>query len=247
MGLITKKNRIMKTKFQLFISVLGILLITNFQINAASSQNSKNRDLPTFTSIKLAISANVYLTQGNKQSFRIEASDKLIKLIETKVENGRLIIKWNKRNIRHSENIKIYISMEKIEGVAISGSGDIIADGKIKSDKLELAISGSGDISFSNLEANDVKAKISGSADISLAGSQTANSLSVGISGSGDVKAAKFQAKSVRVRISGSGDCKVNAIDKLDATVSGSGDIYYKGRPIINGHVAGSGSIKNIE
>ncbi|MEN8122887.1 MAG: DUF2807 domain-containing protein, partial [Bacteroidota bacterium] len=151
----------MKTKIQLFISALSILLITNFQINAETLQNSKNRDLPKFTSVKLAISANVYLTQSNKQSFRIEASDKLIKLIETKVENGRLTIKWSKWNVNHSEKIKIYISMEKIEGVAISGSGDIIADGTVKTDKIELAISGSGDMSFSNLQANDIKSKIS--------------------------------------------------------------------------------------
>ncbi len=237
----------MKTKFQLFISVFSILLITNFQINAETLQNSKNRDLPKFTSVKLAISASVYLTQSNKQSFRIEASDKLVQLIETKVKDGKLTIKWSKNNVRHSEKIKIYISMEEIEGVAISGSGDIIADGKIKTDKLELAISGSGDMSFSDLEANDIKSKISGSADIYLAGSQTANTLSVSISGSGDVKAAKLPTKNVRVKISGSGDCKVNAIERLDATVSGSGDIYYKGRPIINGKVAGSGSIKSME
>jgi hypothetical protein len=234
-------------KIQLFISVLSILLVTNFQINAKTFQNSKNRDLPKFTSVKLAIGANVYLTQSNKQSFRIEASEKLIQLIETEVKNGKLIIKWTKRNVRHSEKIKIYISMEEIEGVAISGSGDIIADGKIKTDKIDLAISGSGDISFSNLEANDIKSRISGSADIYLAGSQTANSLSVAISGSGDVKAVKLPVKNVSIKISGSGDCKVNVIDRLDATVSGSGDIYYKGRPVINGKVAGSGSIKSMD
>lgn len=237
----------MKTKFQLFISVLSILLITNFQINAKTFQNSKNRDLPKFTSVKLAISANVYLSQSSTQSFRIEASDELIKLIETKVENGRLTIKWTKWNVHYREKIKIYISMEEIEAVAISGSGDIIANGKIKTDKLELAISGSGDMFFSNLEANDIKSKISGSADISLAGSQTANSLSISISGSGDVKAAKFPVKNVRIKISGSGDCKVNVINRLDATVSGSGDIYYKGRPVVNGKIAGSGSIKSID
>ncbi len=232
---------------QLFISVISILLITNFQIHANTLQNSENRNLPKFTSVKLAIAANVYLSQDGKQSFRIEASDKLIKLIKTEVKNGKLTIKWTKNNVRHSEKIKIYISMEEIEGVAISGSGGIIAEDNIKAENLELAISGSGDIRFNNLEANSIKSSISGSADIFLAGSKTANSLSVAISGSGDVKAANLQVKNVRIKISGSGDCRVNAVDLLEASVSGSGDVFYKGRPKVNGKVAGSGSIRSID
>jgi len=233
-------------KIQLFISVLSILLITNFQINAEILQNSKSRDLPVFSSVKLAISANVYLTQSSTQSFRIEASDKLVQLIETEVKNGRLVIKWTKNNVRHSEKIKIYISMKEIEGVAISGSGDILAEGEINTDKIELAISGSGDMTFSNLNANDIQSKISGSADIYLAGTKTANSLSVGISGSGDVKAEKLPVKNAIIKISGSGNCKLTVSERLDAKISGSGDIYYKGRPVVNGRVAGSGSIKGM-
>lgn len=237
----------MKTKIQLFVSVISLLLITNFQINAESFQNSKSRDLPKFTSLKLAISADVYLTQSSTQSFRIEASDKLIELIETEVKNGRLIIKWTKNNVRNNEKIKIYISMEDIENLTISGSGDIIADGKIKTDKLELTISGSGDMSFSNLEANDIKSRISGSADISISGTQTVNNFSVAISGSGDVRAAKLPVKNASIKISGSGNCKLNVSEQLDATISGSGDIYYSGRPKINGRVAGSGSIRSVD
>jgi len=237
----------MKTKIKLFISVMSILLITHFQIDAETFQNSKNRDLPKFTSVKLAISANVYLSQSATQSLRIEASEKLLNLIETEVKDGRLIIKWTKNNVRNNEKIKIYISMEEVEGITISGSGDVIADGKIKTDKLELAISGSGDMSFSNLEANDIKSKISGSADISISGSQIANSLSVAISGSGDVEASKLQVKNVKVKISGSGNCKLNVLNQLDASISGSGDVYYKGRPKINGKVAGSGSIRSLD
>jgi len=234
-------------KKNLLISALSILLIANFQIHANINQNSKNRNLPKFSSVKLAISANVYLTQSNTQSLRIEASDKLLELIETEVNNGHLIIKWSKNNVRHSEKIKIYISMQEVTGLVISGSGDIISDSKINTDKINLAISGSGNISLQNLNANDIKSKISGSADIEIAGTQTANSLSIAISGSGDVKASELPVKNVKIKISGSGNCKVNVSDRLDAAISGSGDVYYKGRPIINGKVAGSGKIKSID
>jgi len=226
--IIKLKTRNMKKK--LFISVLGILLITNFQISAHALQNSKIRNLAEFSSMRLAISANVYLTQSNTQSLRIEASDKLVELIETEVKNGQLTIKWSKNNVRHSEKIKIYISMKEVTGLAISGSGDIIADSKINTDKIDLAISGSGNIFLQDLNANDIKSRISGA-----------------ISGSGDVKASELPVKNVKIKISGSGNCKVNVSERLDAVISGSGDVYYKGRPIINGKVAGSGKIKSIE
>lgn len=227
--------------------LLGILLFANIQLHAGSIHDSKNRTLPKFSSVKLAISANVYLTQSNTQSLKIEASDKLTELIETVVKNGQLTIKWSKNNVHHSEKIKIYISMKEVTGLAISGSGDIIADNKINTDKIDLAISGSGNISLQNLNANDIKSKISGSADIKIAGTQTASRLSIAISGSGDVKASGLLVKNVKIKISGSGNCKVNVSGQLDAAISGSGDVYYKGQPIINGKVAGSGKIKSIE
>ncbi len=210
------------------------------------AQNGQVRNVPTFDELNLSISANVYLKQGSTQKVEIQASDRLLEKIETEVKGSALSIKWNEKNVRHTEKIKIYITMTKVNALRIAGSGDILASGLITTSDLDLKISGSGNIELSDVKANKISSKIAGSADISLKGNSTVDQLLVGISGSGDVRADELPVNDVSVAISGSGDCKVNAIKTLKAKVAGSGDVYYKGRAIIDSKVAGSGSIKHI-
>ena len=134
--------------------------------------------------MRLAISTNVYLTQSNTQSFRIEASDKITALLETEVKNGLLTIKWSKNKVRHSEKIKIYISMKEVAGLAISGSADIEIAGTQTANSLSIAISGSGDVKASELQVKNLKTKISGSGNCKV---NVFKRLDATISGSGNV------------------------------------------------------------
>jgi hypothetical protein len=234
----------MKKKTSSVLSI-AIALFVFFSTNTFA-QNGQVRNVASFDELNLSISGDVYLKQGSTQKVEIEASDKLLEKIDTEVKGSALNIKWNEKNVRHSEKIKIYITMTKVNALRIAGSGDIMADGLISTDKLELKISGSGDIKLADVKANDISSKISGSADISIKGSSTVNSLIVGISGSGDVNAVDLPVNEVEVAIAGSGDCKVYAKERLKAKVAGSGDVYYKGNAVIDSKVAGSGSVKHI-
>lgn len=238
--LVTMKSRTLNNITSLMVAVL-VILSTN-----ALAQGGKVRNVSSFDELNLAISAKVYLKQGSTQKVEIEASDRLLEKIETEVKGDALNIKWNEKNVRHTEKIKVYITMKNVNALRIAGSGDIIADGKISTDNLELKISGSGNINLSDVNANKISSKISGSADISLKGNNIVNELSVAISGSGDVNTADLPANNVSVAISGSGDCKVHANETLKARVAGSGDVYYKGKATIDSKVAGSGSIKSL-
>ncbi len=235
----------MKKKTTSRVLSIAIALVVFFS-TSTFAQNGQVRNVSSFDELNLAISGDVYLKQGNAQKVEIEASDKLLEKIDTEVKGSALNIKWNEKNVRHSEKIKIYITMTKVNALRIAGSGDIMADGLISTDELELKISGSGDIKLADVKANQISSKISGSADISIKGSSTVNSLTVGISGSGDVNAEDLPVNDVEVAIAGSGDCRVYAIEKLKAKVAGSGDVYYKGTATIDSKVAGSGSVKHI-
>ena len=65
------------------------------------------------------------------------------------------------------------------------------------------------------------------------------------MSGSGDLRLFDLRAREVHVSIAGSGDAKVNASERLDATVAGSGDVRYRGNPKeVAQSVNGSGSVE---
>ena len=236
------------TGLSIFYSLfLSVILISGG--SRALAQEKETRDVGSFSSISLSISADVYLTQGNDTKVVIEAEQKILDLIRTEVvgDNLKIKLKTGKWYIRSNKQIKIYVSTPDVEGLFLSGSGNIKAETQIKTESLDFAISGSGNIVIDDLVVSDIEGHISGSGDIDLSGSKTAETLEISISGSGDLFADNLKVNSVEIRISGSGTCKVFAVSELEVSVSGSGSVYYKGNPMVNAKVSGSGKVRSSD
>ncbi len=233
----------MKTKLAAFSLVVCTLI--GFHVQA----EEKTRKVEPFHSISLRISGNVHLRQGEPQNLTIEAKSSTLEEILTEVKDGELIIRFHNKdyfwNSFQPGEININITVLKIDGLVVSGSGNISAEEEIKTRKLDLGLSGSGNIKLSDLKAEEVKSTISGSGNISLAGKSPAKDLTINISGSGNLKALNFSADSVTVRVSGSGNVSVGANNNLHVRVSGSGNVNYKGNPMIDSAISGSGKVKS--
>lgn len=188
---------------------------------------------------------DVDLVDGKEGQLTLEGESNLLEYITTEVKNGKLIIKTEKNvNLKPSNwnsGIRITVPVESVSSISLSGSGDIVGKTTIKVEKLETAMSGSGDITL-DIDTNSVGARMSGSGDITFSGN-TAN-FTASISGSGDIKAFELEADNVEATVSGSADIKVTANKSLTARVSGSGDITYKGNPEkLDTKTSGSGDI----
>jgi hypothetical protein len=217
--------------------------------NYNNYQDSKKetRDVKQFNSIGLSVSGDLILVQGSPQKVVLEGSSEDLDKIETEVDGSSLEIK-SKSHFSRIGRIKIYITVENIEALAVSGSGSIVAQGPVKTDHLNLAVSGSGKITLNDLKVNSINSAVSGSGAINLSGSNAkVNNHDIAISGSGNVFAENIETQVVKVGISGSGSCKVFATDKLEAGVSGSGDVYYKGGATVDAAVSGSGKVRSME
>ena len=237
-----------KTVLSIFYSLfLSVILISGG--SRALAQEKETRDVGSFSSISLSIPADIYLTQENDTKVVIEAEQKILDLIRTEVvgDNLKIKLKTGKWYIRGNKHIKIYVSTPDVEGLFLSGSGNIKAETQIKTESFDFAISGSGNIMIDDLVASDIEGHISGSGDIDLSGSKTAETMEISISGSGDLFAENLKVNSVEIRISGSGTCKVFAVSELEVSVSGSGSVYYKGTPMVNAKVSGSGKVRSSD
>ena len=224
------------------LTITGCIIV----INGKSLQGSGNiitqeREVSEFSKVHLKGSGKVFLTPGKKQSLEIKTDDNIMPLIESDVSGNKLTISHGNHHLRPT-SFEVYITLENLEGVRISGSGDIIGKGRFVTDTLVTEISGSGDMDL-EVETGLLETKISGSGSIHLSGK--AEDYTVSISGSGKINAFDVDAKHVSVKISGSGDCRVSTSESLDAKISGSGDVYYRGRPQINTKISGSGSLKS--
>lgn len=208
----------------------------------------QTRKVDPFTEISLRIGANVHLEQGAKHSLEIVAKPSTLDEIITEVKEGKLIIRFPNKNYLWKDfqpgEITIYITAPEINGLGVSGSGDIIAEDEIKTKILDMAVSGSGNIKLSDLNADRVKTAISGSGDIVVAGKNPAQDLSVTISGSGNFKGLNYSADDVSIKIAGSGNVGIEANKNLYVRLAGSGNVTYKGKPMIDQSIAGSGSVR---
>jgi hypothetical protein len=247
------------------ISITLILLAFVFSLHA---QNRQKRSVSNFTKLSFRTSGKLYLKQGNTNSVELEGDPEILEKIETEVENGKLSIgrkhedSWfNWRDWNDDEKIVAYVTMKDIEGVYVSGAGDVIAETKIVGADMELKVSGSGNLT-AEIDAKDVDANVSGSGDLNLTGKM--RSLNSGISGSGKIMfngnvtdfvdtsisgSGRFEAsgsaREIKSTISGSG--RVNAadliVDRCHVRISGSGSVQVNVKTSIDASISGSGTL----
>ncbi len=266
----------MKTKITLIpVLLIGLLLANGcysdgeglFGIRGQGSSYDEERVVGSFSSIDIAISGQVFLTQSATEEVTIEAQQNILDNIETYVVGDKLKIRF-RRNVIWHDGIKIYISNPNYEGIEISGSADLVNDTPIKTDYLDLNISGSGSMNLEDVEVDydlkqsisgsgqiilsklkvydDAESNISGSGKITMSGSSTIDYHTVQISGSGNVNSDDIWVDWLDVRISGSGNCRCAVVSKLDATITGSGSVFYDGNPQVNAHITGSGKVQHL-
>ncbi|HEX4958621.1 MAG TPA: head GIN domain-containing protein [Lacibacter sp.] len=205
---------------------------------------TSNRNEGTFNGVKTAGSFDLYVTQGDDYSVRIEAEENLMKYILTEVENGELKVRVKRGvNLRPRQDMKVFVTAPRFKELGIAGSGNIIAETNLSSDSpMEFSISGSGDIRAIAVDAPKITVRIAGSGNASLAGS-TRDAV-YRIAGSGDIKCRDLKTENTEVHIAGGGNVWSYCSQNLDVHIAGSGDVHYAGNPVnVKQKIAGSGNM----
>jgi hypothetical protein len=207
---------------------------------------SEQRLIAAFYSVENTTSFDVAVIADSIYSVEVTADENILPLINTSVRGDYLVIDTeNNQCIRNARSVRIDIHMPVLENIELSGSGNIVAYDFICT-SLEIRNSGSGNIDMTNIGATDkVDIRLSGSGEISISGD--AREGNYHLSGSGDILASDMLVDDCYVVNSGSGDIECFAYFLLDATLNGSGDILYYGAPEeVFEDDNGSGDIRQI-
>ena len=206
---------------------------------------TEERRLPAFQKVELRTSLDVVITEGATARTRVTVDGNLQPLLLTEVKGDTLVIRTEGRGIDESDGSKVELVMPTLAAVHIQGSGDVRVERQRPADALELAVQGSGDLSYRG-SARTVSASVQGSGDIVLAGGK-ADRLDVSIQGSGDVSAKGLAVRDASVRIQGSGNAELTATGgELAFDIRGSGDVAWWGEgQVKNATVRGSGEISH--
>lgn len=206
----------------------------------------ETRTVNDYTSLASSGSMDVQISYGNSNSIIVEADENLLPYIETTVEDGKLLIRSKKNiNINSRSKMVVYVTMNRITSLQLSGSGNINGEGAFTNNgKTIIGISGSGNIKLKFDSFKELELAIAGSGNMDLKSGNSTNSISAAISGSGNIDCADFGTNDVDARISGSGNVKVFVSGDIDAKISGSGNVFYKGNASnISSRSSGSGKV----
>ncbi len=212
-------------------------------ISGNGNIRTEKRNTGDFKSVKTSGSIDVEINNGDTYSVSAEDDDNILPYIVTEVNDGTLDIHYRNNTSVTNDHAKVYITAPSLDRVIISGSADVdIRDVLKNSQKIEVSISGSGDIKGA-VDAPAISADINGSGNVDLKG--RTKDFDGNISGSGDLNCGHLQSENATVTVSGSGNVHVFASVHLKASTFGSGDIYYGGNPQNPEiHTAGSGSVQ---
>jgi hypothetical protein len=201
---------------------------------------TKERNINSFTGVKVSSGIDVFLKQGDNETVSVEADENLHEYILTEVRNGVLNV-YSEYNIRDAERKRVYVTIKEVNSVRTTSAGNVIGESPINSNRLEISASSAGDIKL-EINAKNVNVDISSSGDITLSG--VTDMLRADLSSAGDLNAFDLKTREADVSVSSAGDADVNVSERITARASSAGDIHYKGDPkYVDAHSSSAGGI----
>lgn len=152
-------------------------------VKASKNYVTKDIKVDNFTKLSVAGSPDVTYTQkSGKPTVEVYTSDNIVDLLDIRVKDNTLYIGF-KKNVSVSYNkLEVRVSAEKLNGIAVAGSGTAILSGSTQ--EAEYSVAGSGDLLASDFVAKKASASVAGSGDIKC---HATDFLKVRTSGSGSV------------------------------------------------------------
>ena len=199
-----------------------------------------------------ALSMKVVYNTGNQTSVRIDGSDNLVPLVETMVDDGRLLIKYRGRGIRivGNEDITVYVTAPAVRSFEVKGSSSISINSRldVAGKDATLTVNGPGDISAKAVSCRSFKGVVNGSGDLDINSHVDASDdIDLTVNGSGNAEVDAISCKRGTVTLQGSGDISVDAVkaSELAVTVNGSGDAECNeiAATTVKAELSGSGDI----
>ncbi|ALJ11656.1 head GIN domain-containing protein [Sphingopyxis macrogoltabida] len=205
---------------------------------------TQNYSLTGFTGVEVAGPDDVTIRQGDAFSISAKGPKAILDRLEIKLDGTTLVIGRKREGFsfssRDDDDVDIAITMPKLDGVRLTGSGSIDAD-TIDGDAVKAVLTGSGDLKVGKLTGKSAKLTLSGSGDIEV-GSGTIGSGDVSITGSGDIDAEGLVADTLDISIAGSGSVDAQATGSADISILGSGDVKLRGGATCKTSQIGSGT-----
>ena len=213
--------------------VFATIAATHAQVTEVADPNAEVRNVKGFHAIKVSDAIDLFLSQSDDEVVAVSASKAEYRdKIKTVVENGVLKIwydnppKWSRGN----KQLKAYISFKALDKIHASGASDVRVTGTIKSNELDIDMSGASDFE-GTIEVNSFTVDLSGASDMTVKGKAT--TFKVEVSGASEFKGYDLQTDNCSARASGASDIRITVNKELSVRASGASGVHYRGDGVV--------------
>lgn len=215
--------------------MIAVASVMGLNAQTFNDPNAQVRKVKGFHAIHVSNAIDLYLSQSDEEAVAVSANEvKYRDRIITEVENGVLKIYLEKDSWKFWKNgnkkLKAYVSFRLLDGLDASGASDVQVNGVIKSDRLDMRLSGASDFK-GTIEVNILNINQSGASDSEVKGSAT--TIKAEASGASKMNGYDLQTENCIARASGASDIRITCNKELNAHASGASGIYYKGTAVI--------------
>ena len=216
--------------------------------------------------VHLATVGTLHIEFGDREDLVIEGEDNIVAHIVTEVDDGDLkIANESGYNLRPTEPLDYYLTVERLEGIGLSSAGDAILPdinapdfwigvsssgelktGWIKTERLEVRLTSSGDVSIPGLESRSLDVSLSSSGGLVIGGGSVVEQ-DIRLTSSGSYRAEDLESGRADVRVTSSGDAYISVTEDLNAKMTSSGSVYYSGSPRVSQRTTSSGRLRRLD
>ncbi|MFN2457729.1 MAG: head GIN domain-containing protein [Chitinophagaceae bacterium] len=194
--------------------------------------NLVTRDIPiqSFNELKASGIYELKLSQGNKESVKIEADENLQELFIVRNDGARLIIETKKMednvNIKSKNKMRVYVTFKNLKDLELSTIGTVQSDEQLSFNDLQFKNKGVGSVNLS-LTANRLHLENKSVGEVTLTGK--AENTVLKNNGVGSINAGNFVVQAMDIDNSGIGNVEVNAAKQLKVKDNWLGKVNNKG------------------
>ena len=201
------------------------------RIEGSGNVITKDISVNSFDELDASGVFNLLLSQGDKESLKIEADDNLMDLFIIENEGSTLTIKMKKNsNFNSKKQLKVYVTFKTLKSMNLGMVGGTSSDEKLKFADLKLKNQSVGSVSLNmtlqtlNMENQSVgSVKLEGSAENAVVKNNSV----------GSINAGNFVVQKMDIENNGVGSATVNAEKELKYSDSFLGKVSNKGNATV--------------
>jgi len=216
------------TKF--IIATITALLFAscNFNVNTIDGSGNVTKEKRIvqgdFKKVSVSNAIDLVIEQSDSTEIIVEADDNLQKEIETKVENGTLVIKCKFNSFHNVTMKKVIVKMPIIDKLEASSAASITTKNTIQGQDINLEASSAATMDI-NIESDNISCDAGSAGSINVEGQ--ALKITTSASSGSNIDAAKLLANEVHAEASSGATVNVHPIVSLKAKASSGGNINY--------------------